>query len=359
MQDTSLPPNAIAAVTHRDPYAYYARLRSERPLFFDEDLALWVATSADVVTQALAHPHLRVRPPAEPVPKALLGTPTGEAFARLVRMNDGAFHRQHRPMVAASAQRWRDAEIAAAAQAAARDLQPRMKANDLLTALPVQAMARLLGVDADALDETTSNVLAFTQGIAGGAHAAAIARSDVAVQALMHQGKSQGLDDVRAANRIALMQQSADATAALLGNSVLAARTHPADWNSAEPVDFVAECARWDPPVHNTRRFPEQDVELGGMTIRLGQGILVVLASANRDPALNAEPDRFNVDRPQRRSLGFGSGVHACPGEALAIRIVAAASPVLLSGDHGGQDYFGACTGYRPMPNVRIPVFGI
>ncbi|MES3001915.1 MAG: cytochrome P450 [Pseudomonadota bacterium] len=353
MPDTSFPINAVAAVTHAAPYSYYARLRGDRPLFFDEGLALWIATSAAVVTQALAHPHLRVRPPTEPVPKALLGTSTGEVFARLVRMNDGAFHRQHRPMVAASAQRWSDSEIAAAAQAAAMDLQPRMDANDLLMVLPVQAMARLLGVDAGALDETTANVLAFTQGIAGGANAAAIARSDAAVQALMHQGKSQGLDDVRAANRIALMQQSVDATAALLGNSVLATRTHPAEWSAADPVDFVAECARWDPPVHNTRRFAEEDIELNGMAIRQGQGVLVVLASANRDPALNPEPHRFDVNRSQRRSLGFGAGVHACPGEAMAIRIVAAALPVLLV----EKNYFGDCTGYRPLPNARIPTF--
>ncbi|MBG9386594.1 cytochrome P450 [Caenimonas aquaedulcis] len=355
MQAASSPPrDAVAAVTHADPYPYYAALRASRPLFFDAGLSLWVASSAAAVTGALAHPGLRVRPPAEPVPQALLGTATGGVFSRLVRMTDGEFHRMHRPHVAASASRWDDGQIAEAARSAARELAPRLDANALLTAVPVRAMARLLGVAPGALDETTAAVLAFTQGIAGGAPADAIARANTAAEALMQQGMAEGLDEVRAANRIALMQQSVDATAALLGNSLLATRTHAGAWNPKDAIPFVAECARWDAPVHNTRRFAAQDLQWGGVEVQRGQGVLVVLASANRDAALNEAPERFATARANRRSLGFGAGAHACPGEALAIRIVAAALPVLLAEASGR---FGVLAGYRPLPNARIPVF--
>src|ERR1700730_9947136 len=86
------PSDPIAAVTHRDPYPYYARLVAERPLYFDPDLGLWVASSAEAVAAVLASERCRVRPPAEPVPAAIAGTPAGEVFRRLVRMTDGEAH---------------------------------------------------------------------------------------------------------------------------------------------------------------------------------------------------------------------------------------------------------------------------
>ncbi len=86
----SHPPDPIAAVTHPDPYPYYAHLVAQKPLYRDEALGLWVATSAAVVTAVLNHDLCRVRPAAEPVPRALLGSPAGEIFRQLVRMNDGS-----------------------------------------------------------------------------------------------------------------------------------------------------------------------------------------------------------------------------------------------------------------------------
>ena len=148
---------------------------------------------------------------------------------------------------------------------------------------------------------------------------------------------------------LATMQQALDATAGLIGNSVLALREHP--FLAGHPLqEVVAEVARWNSPVQNTRRFAAQDLELGGQRIGKGQGILLLLASANRDPALNAEPDRLWPGRPQRRGLGFGLGIHACPGEALAIAIAAAALPEI-------RGSMGVHTGYRPLPNARVPLF--
>ncbi|HET6827029.1 MAG TPA: cytochrome P450, partial [Ramlibacter sp.] len=188
-------------------------------------------------------------------------------------------------------------------------------------------------------------------GITPGAEAQAIAAANEAAVALMAQGEALGLDPVRAANRIAFMQQALDATAGLIGNSLLALRRDGA--LAGDPLrEVVAEVARWDAPVQNTRRFAAQDLELGGQHIREGQGVLLLLASANRDPALNAEPDRLWPGRPQRRSLGFGSGAHACPGEAPAIAIAAAALPEI-------RDSMGAHMGYRPLPNARVPTFNI
>ena len=86
------PTDPIAAVTHADPYPYYAALAYERPLYRDDTLNLWVASSPQAIAQVLAHPAARVRPPAEPVPRGLCPGPAGALFGRFVRMNDSAEH---------------------------------------------------------------------------------------------------------------------------------------------------------------------------------------------------------------------------------------------------------------------------
>lgn len=353
------PANAIAAVTHPDPYPYYAQLR-KTPLQFDAALGMWVATGAQVIEEAFAHPALRVRPTTEPVPRALLGGPAGEVFARLVRMNDGVFHAAHKPAVTQSARRWPLAQVADVAAGLARSWAFAGDANALLTAVPVLAMAQLLGVPASERAATSRWVHAFTQGIAPNAPAEAVAAAHEAAQALMDQGGREGLEPVRAANRIALMQQSLDATAGLMGNMVrlllAAPRWHrPARQSLALARAVAAEVVRWDAPVQNTRRFAAVDCTLAGQALRAGDGLVLVLASGNRDPALNPAADVFDPDRPQRRSLTFGAGAHQCPGELLATEM-AAASVQALAAD-GALEVFSRAQGFRPLGHARIPVF--
>ena len=83
--------------------------------------------------------------------------------------------------------------------------------------------------------------------------------------------------------------------------------------------------------------------------------MLLLLASANRDQALNRDPDVFDSARTGR-SMTFGSGVHGCPGEAIAIEIAAAGLQALHSA-RPLNELFGPCTGFRPLANARIPVF--
>lgn len=356
------PRDALQAPSHPDPYPWYAQLRGTRPLYLDAGLRLWVASSAAAVREALLHPSLRVRPPAEPVPAALVGRPAGEVFAQLVRMTDGEFHAQHRPAVATGAARWSEADVAAAAGEAAQDLAARVDANALLSALPVQAMARLLGVSAPERDRTVAWVHDFTQGIAAGAGGDQLERADAAALALMAQGEREGLPRVRAANRIAFMQQALDATAGLVGNTVhLLARREDLLEEARTPAGMtaiVSEVARWDPPVHNTRRFAAADVVLQGQRVAAGEGLLLLLAAANRDPELNPEPDDFRCGRAGSQNLAFGAGVHACPGERLAITIAAAGLHALQARQPLGQ-WFGAVCGWRPLANARIPVFSM
>ncbi|XAH25956.1 cytochrome P450 [Xylophilus sp. GW821-FHT01B05] len=354
------PAHAVEAASHPDPYPYYRALREQRPLYFEPALKLWVASSAALVEEALRQPALRVRPPQEPVPSALLGTAAGEVFAQLVRMNDGAFHAQHRPEAERSATRYTLAQVAAAVDEALGELLPVQDANRFLTDLPVRTMACLLQIPAAERATTSQWVHDFTAGIAAGATPQTVARADTAAGQLMAQGARAGLAPVRAANRIALMQQSLDATAGLLGNSLRLLQRQPA-WaehlrTPEQARAWVAEVERWDAPIQNTRRFAAQDLPLGGQQIRQGEGVLLVLAAANRDEALNPQAERFDPSRSARRSLGFGAGMHHCPGEVVAIEIVASSLGGVWARGQFDQ-YFNATGSYRPLPNARIPIY--
>ncbi len=355
------PRNALEAATHPDPWPYYRSLRAAQPLFFDAGLGLWVASSHAAVDAALRHPALRVRPPGEAVPPALQGGAAGQVFAQLVRMRDAEFHTAHKPDVERAARRWQLADVAHAALGAAQDLMPRLAANDLLAALPVHTMARLLALPDSEREATCCWAAQFTQGIAPGAGAQAVALAHQAAAALMAQGQALGLPPVQAANRIAFMQQSIDATGGLLGHVALRLAQDPvsAALADASPVAmraFVREVERWAAPIQNTRRFAAEPLGLLGHPIAAGQGVLLLLASANRDAALNPLPEQFDMTRAQARSMGFGAGAHGCPGAEIAIEMVAVCAHYIRA---AGQfdDYFGRSKGFRPLPNARIPVF--
>ncbi|WP_432003544.1 cytochrome P450 [Streptomyces sioyaensis] len=65
-------------------------------------------------------------------------------------------------------------------------------------------------------------------------------------------------------------------------------------------------------------RVALEDVEIGGRTIKAGQTVVLSLPSANRDPRYFENADEFDIDRPSRRHLAFGFGIHQCLGQHLA-----------------------------------------
>ena len=310
---------------------------------------------------ALAHAALQVRPEGEPVPAALRGTAAAEVFALLVRMNDGPFHAAQKPVLTAAVNALRLQQLAELAAEMAPALQRTTGPNELLRRLPVRVMAAALGVADEQLDGMTQWIEAFTRGIAPGASADAISRASDAATRLLDYWTLRGHGSVQAANRIGLMQQSLDATAGLLGNTVLMLLRWPelaAQWTRSQESarELVAEVARWDAPIQNTRRFAAETLRLLDQRIEKGQGVLLVLASANRDEALNDSPEMFNAHRPNRQTLTFGAGVHACPAERVAIEIVAAGARSIWARGRFGS-YFRAKEGYAPRPNARIPLF--
>lgn len=89
----------------------------------------------------------------------------------------------------------------------------------------------------------------------------------------------------------------------------------------AEPSllpDAVEEILRLGSPSQVLVRTPTRDVEIGGRPISKGQPVAMLFSAGNRDPDVFEEPDRFRLDRPQKRHLAFGHGIHKCAGAPLA-----------------------------------------
>lgn len=80
----------------------------------------------------------------------------------------------------------------------------------------------------------------------------------------------------------------------------------------------VEEMVRWTSPSPSKRRTATRACTLGGQTIEAGQKVQIWEGSANRDAAVFADADVFDVSRKPNPHLGFGHGVHYCLGANLA-----------------------------------------
>ncbi|HEY2263253.1 MAG TPA: cytochrome P450, partial [Streptosporangiaceae bacterium] len=68
-----------------------------------------------------------------------------------------------------------------------------------------------------------------------------------------------------------------------------------------------------------TGRFALAEASIGGTPVRAGEGVIISLLAANRDPAQFPDPDRLDPDRrPVPRHVAFGHGPHQCLGQSLA-----------------------------------------
>ncbi len=122
---------------------------------------------------------------------------------------------------------------------------------------------------------------------------------------------------------ILLLVAGHETTVNLISGGALALLEHPeeaAKFVSAPHAvrTGVEELLRYVPPVQLTGRNALEDMEVGGVTVEKGEFSMLLIGSANRDPAVFDRPDVLDVTRAENNHLGFGFGIHHCIGAPLA-----------------------------------------
>ncbi|MGB8945321.1 MAG: cytochrome P450 [Streptomyces sp.] len=99
--------------------------------------------------------------------------------------------------------------------------------------------------------------------------------------------------------------------------------THPEQWElfkRERPDTTAEEIVRWATPVVSFQRTATQDTEIGEAKIKKGDRVGIFYSSANNDPDVFEEPEKFDISRDPNPHLGFGGGgPHFCLGKSLAV----------------------------------------
>ncbi|KRV49107.1 cytochrome [Wenjunlia vitaminophila] len=122
---------------------------------------------------------------------------------------------------------------------------------------------------------------------------------------------------------ILLIVSGHETTASLIGNGALALMRDPErlDWFRQHPERqdvVVDELARYESSVQLTVRKALTDAEIGDVPVPRDSIVVLLLAAANRDPAVFDDPDRLHFDRRPNRHIAYGLGIHHCMGAPLA-----------------------------------------
>jgi cytochrome P450 len=125
---------------------------------------------------------------------------------------------------------------------------------------------------------------------------------------------------------IILVVAGHDTSANMIALGTLALLEHPEQLALLRETDdpkvvagAVEELLRYLTVAHDgRRRVALQDIEIGGQTIRAGEGVIMSNEIGNRDPDAFADPDRLDLTRDARHHVAFAFGIHQCLGQSLA-----------------------------------------
>ena len=345
-----------------DPYSYLAGLREAAPLYRDERLGAWLVLRYDDVRAAFRDPRLsadRVSPYFER--RRADGTAqrewaTFEVLTRWIVFTDPPRHTRLRKLVD-YAFRPRAVErmrgwIASLVDELVGELGTEREFDFIerfASPLPVRVICDLFGVPHESRSELTRWSEDILTLVFGAMHSAdrheRAERSlrefsgflrDVIAERRVRPGEDLVSDLVEAEERgdvleeeeivatcVLLLFAGHETTRNLLANGLKAVLEHDAARAAlvADPSrtpDAVEEILRFDGPTKAMWRQVAEPVEYGGQRIEPGERLLLVQASANRDPRRFEDPETFDIARRSNRHVGFGYSIHYCLGAAIA-----------------------------------------
>jgi cytochrome P450 len=336
-----------AAVTieqlEADPHPVLARLREREPVSWIEVLDGWLVTRHDLV--------LRVMRDAATFTVDDPRFSTAQVVGPSMLSLDGEAHARHRapfvgPFRAREVRARFEAPTAAEADRLIDALKPARHAElrrEFAGPLAAAIVTRALGLAPDeapaVLGWYRAIVDAVTEITAGGGSPGrakeAFEQLSARLTAVIDgDDRHSLLAEAATATRLSREQIVSDAAVLLFGgiettegmiaNAVLHLLERPdqLELARADPrvlAGAIAESLRLEPAAAVIDRYAAVDAELDGVAIARGQLVRLSIAAANRDPAVFADPDRFDPARENaRRHLAFAQGPHVCVGVHLA-----------------------------------------
>lgn len=328
----------VAGLTGAEAPTWLARLREHGAVVRVEALDAWLVLTHDAAVEVMRDPATYTVDD----PRFSTARVVGPSMLSL----DGPEHRRHRRPFVAPFRPSKVTERYAARTALVADglLDPvRREGRAELRAtlagpLSVAVMARVLGLDG--VDSTTvlrwytAIVDAVSRISAGGSPGgkATVAMVDLATEvtrttkpdSVLAGARETLTDDEIVANAAVMMFGGIETTEGMILSAVAHLLGEPGVLGAvtADPglvVAVVEESLRLEPAAAVVDRYVTRDVRLRGVQLRRGDLVRVSLTAANRDPAVFAEPDRFDPSRPRlREQLSFAQGPHACLAMDLA-----------------------------------------
>ena len=348
MSPPTTPAESVTlAELESDPHPALARLRATAPACWVPVLGAWLVTGYDLAVGVLRDSRtFTVDDPRFSTAKVV-----GPSMLSL----DGAQHARHR---APFTRPFRSDEIHARLDSFARAevgqlvsaIQPRGEAElrrAVAGPLAVTVMAEALGLgytDPAQILAWYDGIVAAVQAEAAGpgatagtgvAAAGSAAFAELAArlrQVIAAPPASSLLADVTGAlteaeaisNAAVLLFGGIETTEAMITNAMLHLLSSPGQLEIVRTdrgliAAAIEESLRLEPAAAVVDRYATSDTQLGRARIHAGDQVTVSIAGANRDPAVFADPDRFDVRRPNSaKHLAFAHGPHFCLGAHLA-----------------------------------------
>jgi cytochrome P450 len=335
-----------------DPYPTYERLREEAPAYYNDRYDFWALSRHEDVEQGLVNWQVfsNTRSDILDIIKAGVELPPG-----VILFEDPPVHTMHRGLMSRVFTPRRMAALEDQVRDfCARCLDPLVGSErfdiieELASVMPTRVIGMLLGIpeqDQVAVRDRTDANLRTVPGqpmqvkeenvASGDMFADYIAwRADHPSDDLMTQLLNAEFEDEAGETRTLTRQEvltytaviagaGNETTGRLIGWLAKLLAEHPdqrrevVEDRSLIPK-VIDESLRFEPTGHATARYVMQDVEYHGRTIPAGSPVLLLLASANRDPRRYERPDVFDIHREDIQHLTFGFGLHFCLGANLA-----------------------------------------
>ena len=335
-----------------DPYPVYERLREEAPIYHNERYDFWALSRHDDVQKALVNwqTFSNTRSDILDLIKAGVELPPG-----VILFEDPPVHTMHRGLMSRVFTPRRMAALEDQIRAyCVRCLDPLVGADrfdiiaELATMMPMRVIGMLLGIpeqdqiavrdktDANLRTEPGKPMTIKEEEIASGAlfeeyidWRAEHPSDDLMTHLLTAEFEDQD-GQVRTLTRAEVSTYTAvlagagnETTGRLIGWLAKVLAEHP-DQRRAVYEDrsllqnVIDETLRFEPTGHASARYVMHDVDYHGSTVPAGSAILMLMASANRDPRRYENPDAYDIRRDDIQHLTFGYGLHFCLGANLA-----------------------------------------